>query len=104
MQNVSEHLITFRSGYAAFYDLTNDSGTGFLAGFRSGCSNNLIAADGVLNAPDYTRMLSHGWRLRLKMGSNRARPMVPTTTPITAIMIGSIMLVVALMDVSTSRS
>ncbi len=54
-QNVSEHLITFRSGYAAFYDLTNDSGTGFLAGFRSGCSNNLIAADGVLNAPDYTR-------------------------------------------------
>lgn len=54
-QNVSEHLITFRSGYAAFYDLACDSGTGFLAGFRSGCSNNLIVADGVLNAPDYTR-------------------------------------------------
>lgn len=54
-QNVSEHLITFRSGYAAYYDLADDSGTGFLAGFRSGCANNLIAADGVLNAPDYTR-------------------------------------------------
>ncbi len=54
-QNLSEHLITFRSGYAAYYDLKNDSGTGFLAGFRSGCTNNLVAGDGVLNAPDYTR-------------------------------------------------
>ncbi len=54
-QNVSQHLITFRSGYAAYYDLAHDSGTGFFAGFRSGCANNLIAADGVLNAPDYTR-------------------------------------------------
>ena len=53
--NLSTHLITFRSGYGAFYDLATDSGTGFIAGIRSGCSNNLIAADGVLNAPDYTR-------------------------------------------------
>ncbi len=53
--NVSEYLITFRSGAAAFYDLEHDSGTGFFAGFRSGCTNNLIVADGVVNAPDYTR-------------------------------------------------
>lgn len=51
----SEHLLTFRSGAAGFYDLANNSGTGNLGGFRSGCTNNLIAANGVLNAPDYTR-------------------------------------------------
>ncbi len=53
--NVSEHLITFRSGSAAYFDLEHDSGTGFFGGFRSGCTNNLVVADGVVNAPDYTR-------------------------------------------------
>lgn len=51
----SEHLLTFRSGAAGYYDLCNDSGTGNFGGFRSGCSNNLIVAGGILNAPDYTR-------------------------------------------------
>jgi outer membrane protein assembly factor BamB len=51
----SEYLLTFRSGAAGFYDLTTDSGTGNLGGFKSGCTSNLVAADGVLNAPDYTR-------------------------------------------------
>jgi len=51
----SEHLLTFRSAAAGFYDLANDSGTGNLGGFRSGCTSNLIVADGVLNAPEYTR-------------------------------------------------
>jgi outer membrane protein assembly factor BamB len=50
-----EHLLTFRSGCAGFYDLENLSGTGNLGGFRSSCTTNLIVADGVLNAPDYTR-------------------------------------------------
>lgn len=50
-----EHLLTFRSGAAGFYDLTNHGGTGNFGGFKSGCTSNLIAADGVLNAPDYTR-------------------------------------------------
>lgn len=54
----SEHLLTFRSGAAGFCDLTGDSGTGNLGGFRSSCTSNLIAADGVLNAPDYTRTCS----------------------------------------------
>jgi len=53
-----EHLITFRSGAAGFYDLEGRSGTGNLGGFKSGCSANLLAADGVLNAPDYTRTCS----------------------------------------------
>ena len=54
----SENLLTFRSGSAGYYDLLNDSGTGNLGGFRSGCTSNLIIADGVLNAPDYTRTCS----------------------------------------------
>jgi hypothetical protein len=53
-----ENLLTFRSGAAGFYDLENRAGTGNLGGFKSGCSANLIAADGVLNAPDYTRTCS----------------------------------------------
>ena len=51
----SEHLLTFRSGAAGFYDLASLGGTGNFGGFKSGCTSNLIAADGVLNAPDYTR-------------------------------------------------
>ena len=51
----SEHLLTFRSGAAGFYDLDGHGGTGNFGGFKSGCTSNLIVADGVLNAPDYTR-------------------------------------------------
>jgi hypothetical protein len=51
----SKHLLTFRSGAAGFCDLLHDAGTGNLGGFRSSCTNNLIPADGVLSAPDYTR-------------------------------------------------
>ena len=51
----STALLTFRSGAAGFYDLTNNGGTGNLGGFKSGCTSNLVVADGVLNAPDYTR-------------------------------------------------
>ncbi len=51
----SEHLLSFRSAAAGFYDLFSDGGTGNLGGFKSGCTSNLIAAAGVLNAPDYTQ-------------------------------------------------
>ena len=54
----SENLLTFRSGAAGFYDLMNLGGTGNLGGFKSSCTSNLIAANGVLNAPDYTRTCS----------------------------------------------
>ncbi len=50
-----ENLLLFRSGAAGFCDLTNDGGTGNFGGFRSSCTNNLIAAGGVLSVPDYTR-------------------------------------------------
>jgi outer membrane protein assembly factor BamB len=54
----SENLLTFRAGAAGFYDLETHAGTGNLGGFKSGCSPNLIVANGVLNAPDYTRTCS----------------------------------------------
>ncbi|MBA4387452.1 MAG: hypothetical protein C0404_05685 [Verrucomicrobia bacterium] len=51
----NRHLLTFRSGAAGFYDMDRLGGTGNFGGFKSGCTANLIPADGVLNAPDYTR-------------------------------------------------
>jgi outer membrane protein assembly factor BamB len=51
----SEHLLTFRSGAAGYFDLCNDGGTGNFGGFRSSCTNNLIVAGGILTVPEYTR-------------------------------------------------
>jgi len=60
----SEHLLTFRSGAAGYYDLSNDGGTGNWGGFRSSCTANLIPANGVLNAPDYTRTCSCAYQVQ----------------------------------------
>ena len=54
----SEHLLTFRSAAAGFYDLAHDGGTGNFGGFKTGCTSNLVAANGVLNSPEYTRTCS----------------------------------------------
>ncbi len=51
----SENLLTFRSASGAFIDLTRGQSTASIGGFKSGCTSNLIIANGVLNAPDYTR-------------------------------------------------
>ncbi len=64
----SEHLLTFRSGAAGFYDLTNDGGTGNWGGFRSSCTANLIPANGVLNAPDYTRTCGCAYQVQTSLG------------------------------------
>lgn len=64
----SENLLTFRSGAAGFYDLTTRSGTGNLGGFKSGCTSNLVVANGVLNAPDYTRTCSCGYQNQTSLG------------------------------------
>ncbi|HOX06362.1 MAG TPA: PQQ-binding-like beta-propeller repeat protein [Planctomycetota bacterium] len=48
-------LLAFRSGTAGYWDLLRDAGTANLGGFKPGCTNSLIPADGVLAAPDYTR-------------------------------------------------
>ncbi|MFW6158045.1 MAG: PQQ-binding-like beta-propeller repeat protein, partial [Planctomycetota bacterium] len=57
----SKYLLTFRSAAAGYLDLTSPAGTGNFGGFKSGCTNNLIAANGVLNAPDYTRTCICGY-------------------------------------------
>ena len=61
------NLLTFRSGAAGILDLTALSGTGNLGGFRSSCTSNLIPADGVLNAPDYTRTCSCAYQLQTSL-------------------------------------
>lgn len=63
----SEHLLTFRSGAAGFFDLDTNSGTGNLGGFKSGCTSNLIVADGVLNAPDYTHTCTCSYQLQTSL-------------------------------------
>jgi len=51
----STNMLTFRSAAAGYFDLAGDGGTGNFGGFKSGCTSNLVVANGVLNAPDYTR-------------------------------------------------
>ena len=64
----SEHLLTFRSGSAGYFDLASMGGTGNIGGFKSGCSANLVAANGVLNAPDYTRTCSCSYPNQTSLG------------------------------------
>lgn len=64
----SENLLTFRSGAAGFFDLTSQSGTGNFGGFKSGCTSNLVAANGILNAPDYTRTCSCAYQNQTSLG------------------------------------
>jgi len=64
----SRHLLTFRSGSCGFYDLLRDGGTGNLGGFRSGCTSNMIVADGVLAVPDYTRSCSCSYTNQASVG------------------------------------
>jgi hypothetical protein len=62
------HLMFFRSGAAGFTALDNASGTGSLGGFKSGCTANLIPADGLLNAPDYTRTCTCSYQNQTSLG------------------------------------
>ena len=64
----SEHLLTFRSAAAGFFDLAGNSGTGNLGGFRSSCTANLICGDGVLCAPDYTRTCNCSYQNQSSIG------------------------------------
>ncbi len=44
-------IISMRSGTAAFYDKRLESGTIHISGPRSGCTNSIIPANGLLNLP-----------------------------------------------------
>jgi outer membrane protein assembly factor BamB len=52
MPAMSENLLILRSNGAAFYDLKNYGGMGNIVGVRSACSNNMVAAGGVLSMPN----------------------------------------------------
>ncbi len=64
----SEHLLTFRSGAAGYFDLCHDGGTGNFGGFRSSCTNNLLVAGGVLTAPEYTRTCTCAYQNQTSIG------------------------------------
>lgn len=66
--NASTHLLLFRSGAAGFSDLEHDGGTGNIGGFKSGCTASMIAADGILNAPDYTRTCTCSYQNQTSLG------------------------------------
>ncbi|MCX5660325.1 MAG: PQQ-binding-like beta-propeller repeat protein [Planctomycetota bacterium] len=50
-----QHMLLFRSAAAGFCDLGTHAGTANWGGFKSSCTANLIPADGILVAPDFTR-------------------------------------------------
>ncbi|NLL83795.1 MAG: PQQ-binding-like beta-propeller repeat protein, partial [Lentisphaerae bacterium] len=63
-----QHMLLFRSAAAGFYDLSTDGGTGNWGGFKSGCTANLIPADGILSAPDYTRTCTCSYQNQCSLG------------------------------------
>jgi len=68
MANASEHLLLFRSGSAGFADLEHDGGTGTIGGFKTGCTASMIAADGILSAPEYTRTCTCSYQNQTSLG------------------------------------
>ncbi len=58
----SPHLMTFRADTAGFCDIETGE-TSRLNGFRSGCRNSLIPANGVLNAPNFAHGCVCGYSL-----------------------------------------
>ncbi len=58
----SPNLLTFRAAEAGFCDIASGT-TSRLQGFRSGCRNSLIPADGILNAPNFAHGCSCGFSL-----------------------------------------
>lgn len=58
----SPHLMTFRAGSAGFCDI-DSTNTSRLEGFRTGCRNSLIPANGVLNSPNMAHGCSCGYSL-----------------------------------------
>ncbi|HHN47304.1 MAG TPA: hypothetical protein ENN09_07665, partial [Planctomycetes bacterium] len=68
MSNAGTHLILFRSGAAGFMDMEHDGGTGTIGGAKSGCTASMIPADGVLNAPDYTRTCTCSYQNQTSQG------------------------------------
>lgn len=56
------HLLTFRAESAGFCDIATGN-TSRLEGFRSGCRNSLVPANGVLNSPNFASGCVCGYSL-----------------------------------------
>ena len=63
----SPHLLTFRAGSAGYCDI-DSANTSRLEGFRSGCRNSLIPANGVLNSPNMAHGCECGYSLFTSLG------------------------------------
>jgi hypothetical protein len=75
----SEHLLTFRSAAASYADIGRGHGTVNIGGFKSGCTSNLLAANGVLNAPDYTRTCTCAYQNQASLALVHMPPDDPTS-------------------------
>ncbi|MHC4702110.1 MAG: outer membrane protein assembly factor BamB family protein, partial [Planctomycetota bacterium] len=62
------HMITMRSGTGAFYDKRFESGLVNITGIRSGCTNSIIPANGVLNVPYFYEGCTCGYPLASGLG------------------------------------
>jgi outer membrane protein assembly factor BamB len=56
----NRHVVALRDAHAAYFDLA-DGNEVFLRGVRSGCSNSLLPAGGVLNAPNFAHGCTCNW-------------------------------------------
>ncbi len=56
----NEHVVTLRDGHASYFDLAT-SRQAFFRGVRSGCTNSLIPAGGILNAPNFAHGCACNW-------------------------------------------
>jgi hypothetical protein len=55
-----ERLFTLRDAHAAYFDVATGRET-FLRGIRSGCTNSLVPAGGLLNGPNFAHGCSCNW-------------------------------------------
>ena len=62
------YMITMRSGTAAFYDKRFESGLINVTGIRSGCTNSIIPANGILNVPYFYEGCTCGYPLLSGIG------------------------------------
>ena len=58
------NLVAVRDGHVSYYLL--DSGQhGYIRGVRSGCTNSLIPAGGILNAPCFAHQCTCNWPIHV---------------------------------------
>ena len=62
------YMITMRSGTGAFYDKRFESGLINITGIRSGCTNSIIPANGILNVPYFYEGCTCGYPLASGLG------------------------------------